>query len=1275
MHKRDFKRVVTLLSIFVLFFSMFPATTIPTINAEVTDLNQDLVLWYDFEETSNSTVTDASGNGNDGTLVNNASITSSSKGGAVELDGDEDYVTLPTGLFDGLTDVTISTWVNVETAKDWATLYGLGNFEENSEYALNYAVKKADSDNGGLELFGPWPFPSIETGIVPEQEWVHVATVISDQTLYHYTNGKLDGSTVIGIDAGEINVDANNYIGYHAMPHEQGEGFGLDGQVADFRIYNKALAETDIRTLADFDFSITSIDEVNVITVAGETPTLPSEVTVHYPNETSDQLAVTWEEINSSKYATAGAFVVEGAIEGTDMKAVANVTVSADKTIEEVESVLVSTVDGNEPTLPDKVNVTYSNKTSEDVPVSWESIDSNQYSTAGESFTVVGMINETTQVEARVYVTSEVSGELVTWYKFDQLSGTNVPDLSGAGKHGTAVNGASMMTIDAKDAIDLDHDSEQHVTLPAGIGAELADYTLSTWMYLDSKTGDWARIFDFGTGSNASTTFLTPNLRLDNRGAVVTATTGVPKVGEWTHIAVSKTGDKLTVYSNGVAVAEMTDGALLGDTSRNYIGRSNYGADPYLDGKISDFRLYNQGLSEEEIKEVIAESFSDTDAVSKAKDSLTLGDTSRVIKDIALPDTAENGVTVTWETSDASVLSDKGVVTRPGSDKENATVTLTATLSRGENTDTKEYQVIVLADNIKGVNELDIITPAYYPPILPEKVTVTYQDDSTGEVSVEWGDIRAEDLSENGSTVQIEGTVYGTTIKAIGNIHVSELVRVEDIDVKTTVGKKPEFPSTVTAHYSNGMTNQLPVGWDSVSKSDYAKTGDFTVEGVAASYNYTNPLIEQRADPNIYKHTDGYYYFTASVPEYNRIIMRKSKTIQGLATADEKVIWEAHQSGEQSAHIWAPEIHVVDGNWYIHYAAGGGDGDVWKIRPYALENTSGDPMTGEWEEKGVIGKSDNDNFSFTNFSLDATIFEHDGKNYYIWAQKVNDASNLYMAEMENGYTIKGEPMLLSTPDYAWERIGHWVNEGADVIKRNGKIFISFSASATDANYKIGLLTADENSDIMNPKSWTKNPDPVMESNDETGQYGPGHSTFTVAEDGVTDILAYHARSYEAIDGEPLYDPNRHTRVKELKWNADGTPDFGEANADGMVSGPSIAVTANVTVMEDSEFEVTNTFNADSLKANQKLESRVSVTNNADANEPIIVMLALYDGDNKMIDIQTTAKEIGQGEEEIYNSGLTLPEDVTDHKVKVFVWKGESLAESNMQPVSKTFELN
>lgn len=307
---------------------------------------------------------------------------------------------------------------------------------------------------------------------------------------------------------------------------------------------------------------------------------------------------------------------------------------------------------------------------------------------------------------------------------------------------------------------------------------------------------------------------------------------------------------------------------------------------------------------------------------------------------------------------------------------------------------------------------------------------------------------------------------------------------------------------------------------------------------------YNEPWILQRADPYVYKHTDGTYYFTASVPAYDTVVLRSSKTLAGLAEAEEKVLWRKHESGPMSKHIWAPEIHYLFGKWYIYFAGGEID-DEWEIRPYVLECQGDDPMQDEWVEKGKMVRAEGDEFSFEAFSMDATVFENKGRWYYIWAEKVGvgkQISNLYIAEMKNGYTLKTIQVLLTTPDYDWERHGFWVNEGPGIIKHNGKIFMTYSASETGIQYCVGMLTADEDADLLDPRSWTKERYPVLATNEEKGIYGPGHNSFTKDEEG-NDIIVYHARTEAEIVGNPLYNPNRHAMLMKVKWGEDGRPVF------------------------------------------------------------------------------------------------------------------------------------
>jgi GH43 family beta-xylosidase len=325
----------------------------------------------------------------------------------------------------------------------------------------------------------------------------------------------------------------------------------------------------------------------------------------------------------------------------------------------------------------------------------------------------------------------------------------------------------------------------------------------------------------------------------------------------------------------------------------------------------------------------------------------------------------------------------------------------------------------------------------------------------------------------------------------------------------------------------------------------------------AANPVFDNPLLRQRADPHAFLHTDGQYYVSATVAEWDRIEIRRTRDLNALGTARTKVIWRKHASGPMSAHIWAPEIHFIDGKWYVYFTASRIDA-IWEVRPYVLMNESADPFTGEWRELGRIETG------WDSFSLDGTTFVHKGRRYFVWTQrgrtpvetwKEGRGTNIYIAEMASPTTLKPRVALLTQPEYEWERRKYDVNEGPAVVIRNGRVFMTYSASAIDANYCLGLLTASADADLLDPKSWSKSSEPVFKSSETTGLYGPGHNGFTTTPDGKTDLFLYHARDYRDILGSELADPNRHTRAQVLRWKTDGTPDFGEPQADAGKQAP------------------------------------------------------------------------------------------------------------------------
>jgi len=372
-------------------------------------------------------------------------------------------------------------------------------------------------------------------------------------------------------------------------------------------------------------------------------------------------------------------------------------------------------------------------------------------------------------------------------------------------------------------------------------------------------------------------------------------------------------------------------------------------------------------------------------------------------------------------------------------------------------------------------------------------------------------------------------------------------------------------PTTVQAKLSDGSTADIKVKWDNDDEFcvvDTCQKGVFTITGelTSAEEGYANPFITERADPYIVDGENGYYYFTASYPAYgsvdkgyDRIVLRCSQEIAGLASAEEKTIWKAHSSGIMAKHIWAPEMHKIGGKWYIFFAAGASS-DVWAIRPYVLRCEGDNPYLDEWTECGQMQASAGDTDSFTSFSLDMTYFENNGRHYVIWAEIKGDSS-LFMAEIDPSepWKLTSKPILLTKPEYDWELVNHRVNEGPAVLKTDKKVYVYFSASGTGSEYCVGRMEADISSDLMNIKSWKKLDKPVLSTADLVGESGPGHNCFVKDTNGDT-LFVYHARPTSHINkacgtyaSDPLYDPCRHTRIRKVSFNSDGEPVINTVN--------------------------------------------------------------------------------------------------------------------------------
>jgi len=322
---------------------------------------------------------------------------------------------------------------------------------------------------------------------------------------------------------------------------------------------------------------------------------------------------------------------------------------------------------------------------------------------------------------------------------------------------------------------------------------------------------------------------------------------------------------------------------------------------------------------------------------------------------------------------------------------------------------------------------------------------------------------------------------------------------------------------------------------------------------LAAGQNrtFTNPLLPAGADPWSVYH-DGWYYYTHTTTR--NVTVWKTRNLADLAGAEGRVVWEPPAGQPYSKEVWAPELHRMDGKWYILVAAD--DGRNRNHRLWVLENGAADPLTGQFTLKGELELPDD------KWAIDGSYFTHRGKLYLVWSGWTGDENgeqDIFLCRLKNPWTARGKRVRISVPTHEWEKFGTipnpgpddkpvvLVNEGPQPLARDGRLFVIYSASGcwTD-HYALGMLEA-TGRNIMKTKNWKKHPQPVFKATGVSGTHAAGHNSFFKSPDGTEDWILYHANP-EAGQG---CGQQRSPRMQKIGWNGNGTPNLGQPVAAGV----------------------------------------------------------------------------------------------------------------------------
>lgn len=311
-----------------------------------------------------------------------------------------------------------------------------------------------------------------------------------------------------------------------------------------------------------------------------------------------------------------------------------------------------------------------------------------------------------------------------------------------------------------------------------------------------------------------------------------------------------------------------------------------------------------------------------------------------------------------------------------------------------------------------------------------------------------------------------------------------------------------------------------------------------------APARFANPLLDSGADPWIVRE-GGIYYYMHTLGD--RLAIRATRDLTRLAEAEETVVWRPAATGPNARSIWAPELHRIDGKWYLYYTAADAQHDDDAHRGiFVLENASADPRQGTWIDRGRVNTR--------HTGIDGTTFAYRGKRYFVYSPYVGPDSDLAIAAMANPWTLRGAETIIARPDQAWERQGgRQILEGPEFLQGpKGDLYLSYSGSACwSDDYAIGLLHAPAGSDPLNAGAWTKAPRPIVAKAPSAGVYAPGHNGFFTSSTGEHWIV-YHANP----GPDMKCTARRSPRIQRFTFAKDGRPVFAApAGSNTMLAAP------------------------------------------------------------------------------------------------------------------------
>ena len=303
---------------------------------------------------------------------------------------------------------------------------------------------------------------------------------------------------------------------------------------------------------------------------------------------------------------------------------------------------------------------------------------------------------------------------------------------------------------------------------------------------------------------------------------------------------------------------------------------------------------------------------------------------------------------------------------------------------------------------------------------------------------------------------------------------------------------------------------------------------------------FLNPVADNKADPWVLLHEGSYYHCYSRT---NGIYVTKADSLHKLGIGKSYEVYSPEKGQPNSRNIWAPELHLINNKFYLYYTAGIPAHP--KHENQRMYCASADNPLGPFQYEGQL-RPPNSN----HYAIDGTVLQHNNQLFFLWCGVTNTnkwVQRLYISGMSSPTELSTPKVMISEPIHWWEREYGLINEAPQILKKNGKVHIVYSANSTFSNnYCLGLLTWN-GGPMLEKNSWDKHSTALFRnSNNHLGPFSPGHVSFTKSLDGTEDWLLYHTAQYghskKDLDSTKT---RRWINIKKFEWTRDNVPVFGD----------------------------------------------------------------------------------------------------------------------------------